>query len=122
MCSGDLGSSFFFSSRRRHTRWPRDWSSDVCSSDLIAADGEVLTVSRDRHRDLFRAFPNSYGTLGYATRLRIELEPVAPFVALHHLRFHTLDELVATLDRILDTGGFHGQRVDYLDGVVFEIG
>src|SRR5690625_8051704 len=27
---------FFFSSRRRHTRWPRDWSSDVCSSDLGA--------------------------------------------------------------------------------------
>src|SRR5439155_18537650 len=27
---------FFFSSRRRHTRWPRDWSSDVCSSDLNA--------------------------------------------------------------------------------------
>src|SRR5690625_941539 len=25
---------FFFSSRRRYTRWPRDWSSDVCSSDL----------------------------------------------------------------------------------------
>src|SRR5207253_6089437 len=24
------------SSRRRHTRWPRDWSSDVCSSDLAA--------------------------------------------------------------------------------------
>src|SRR5437870_9123698 len=28
-------SAFFFSSRRRHTRWPRDWSSDVCSSDLV---------------------------------------------------------------------------------------
>src|SRR5690625_6491246 len=27
----------FFSSRRRHTRWPRDWSSDVCSSDLTWA-------------------------------------------------------------------------------------
>src|SRR5690625_8005581 len=26
---------FFFPSRRRHTRWPRDWSSDVCSSDLL---------------------------------------------------------------------------------------
>src|SRR5947209_20185629 len=26
---------FFFSSRRRHTRYWRDWSSDVCSSDLI---------------------------------------------------------------------------------------
>src|SRR6266702_4601033 len=33
---------FFFSSRRRHTRWPRDWSSDVCSSDLwISATSAV---------------------------------------------------------------------------------
>src|SRR5690606_39856869 len=31
----DRGSSFFFSSRRRHTRFSRDWSSDVCSSDLM---------------------------------------------------------------------------------------
>src|SRR5215510_16268166 len=30
---------FFFSSRRRHTRWPRDWSSDVCSSDLAVSAG-----------------------------------------------------------------------------------
>src|SRR5437870_6502410 len=29
----DVTTVFFFSSRRRHTRWPRDWSSDVCSSD-----------------------------------------------------------------------------------------
>src|SRR5690606_15160949 len=29
--------TFFFSSRRRHTRFSRDWSSDVCSSDLTAA-------------------------------------------------------------------------------------
>src|SRR5690625_2521597 len=34
---------FFFSSRRRHTRWPRDWSSDVCSSDLnIAIEAQLL--------------------------------------------------------------------------------
>src|SRR5437870_13788963 len=34
---------FFFSSRRRHTRWPRDWSSDVCSSDLFwGAAGSFL--------------------------------------------------------------------------------
>src|SRR5690606_39444595 len=31
---------FFFSSRRRHTRFSRDWSSDVCSSDLV--DGELV--------------------------------------------------------------------------------
>src|SRR3989449_10409925 len=35
---------FFFSSRRRHTRCSRDWSSDVCSSDLVAALIVVLAV------------------------------------------------------------------------------
>src|SRR5438309_9525959 len=30
-----MSSKFFFSSRRRHTRWNCDWSSDVCSSDLV---------------------------------------------------------------------------------------
>src|SRR5437870_9001128 len=39
---------FFFSSRRRHTRWPRDWSSDVCSSDLVSLEplGEALLGQR----------------------------------------------------------------------------
>src|SRR5258707_8948284 len=32
---------FFFSSRRRHTRYWRDWSSDVCSSDLLNLSREV---------------------------------------------------------------------------------
>src|SRR2546430_3182374 len=37
---------FFFSSRRRHTRFDCDWSSDVCSSDLVAWMGHYdLTVS-----------------------------------------------------------------------------
>src|SRR5271166_5037026 len=36
---------FFFSSRRRHTRWPRDWSSDVCSSDLLTFEFTTLETS-----------------------------------------------------------------------------
>src|SRR6266487_5739637 len=36
---------FFFSSRRRHTRWTGDWSSDVCSSDLKAATAPTLRLS-----------------------------------------------------------------------------
>src|SRR5215208_7866809 len=38
---------FFFSSRRRHTRWPRDWSSDVCSSDLGARETDLALVVID---------------------------------------------------------------------------
>src|SRR5256885_11005656 len=35
---------FFFSSRRRHTRLQGDWSSDVCSSDLLRAHTEIVRV------------------------------------------------------------------------------
>src|SRR5690606_41135028 len=45
---------FFFSSRRRHTRFSRDWSSDVCSSDLRldadrSRDGETLARMIERY-------------------------------------------------------------------------
>src|SRR5207253_7798106 len=53
---------FFFSSRRRHTRWPRDWSSDVCSSDLpvVILPGNHDPVSADSVyvRGGFAAIPN----------------------------------------------------------------
>src|SRR5690625_6922760 len=35
----------FYAIRRRHTRWPRDWSSDVCSSDLIAYHERLLQIA-----------------------------------------------------------------------------
>src|SRR5690606_22690064 len=44
-------SYFFFSSRRRHTRFSRDWSSDVCSSDLL---GFLPRISKERERVLSR--------------------------------------------------------------------
>src|SRR5690606_39621466 len=42
---------FFFSSRRRHTRFSRDWSSDVCSSDVSGAgpDAAEAPLERGRH-------------------------------------------------------------------------
>src|SRR5207249_9350394 len=42
---------FFFSSRRRHTRSKRDWSSDVCSSDLIAGHADPQADQRGRRFD-----------------------------------------------------------------------
>src|SRR6267143_1570281 len=43
---------FFFSSRRRHTRWNCDWSSDVCSSDLASAVDVALRDLRSRHPEI----------------------------------------------------------------------
>src|SRR5699024_11699859 len=68
---------FFFSSRRRHTRSKRDWSSDVCSSDLLLSgnfgvlvtttdeDPEVATeeTSRRRYLNLSSATLDRHGPL-----------------------------------------------------------
>src|SRR5207249_8084998 len=42
---------FFFSSRRRHTRSKRDWSSDVCSSDLLLDEAGKFGLGSTAHLD-----------------------------------------------------------------------
>jgi FAD/FMN-containing dehydrogenase len=91
----------------------------VLEMDILTGAGEVLTASPECHPDLYRAFPNSYGTLGYAVRLRIALETVQPYVALRHVRYHSVADLVEAMDGIVETGALDGVQVDYLDGVVF---
>ncbi|WP_179274144.1 FAD-binding oxidoreductase [Rhodococcus sp. 06-221-2] len=92
----------------------------VLEIDVLTGSGEILTATPEgEHADLYWGFPNSYGTLGYSTRLKIELEPVLPFVALRHLRFHDLDALQATMDTIVARREYDGIDVQYLDGVVF---
>jgi FAD/FMN-containing dehydrogenase len=91
----------------------------VLAMDILTGTGEVVTATPNQHTDLFRAFPNSYGTLGYSVRLKIELEQVKPFVALRHVRFDSVPDLVAAIAAIVETRGYQGDRVDYLDGVVF---
>src|SRR3989442_6573371 len=44
--------TFFFSSRRRHTRCGRDWSSDVCSSDLLASARAVIGPGDEAEREI----------------------------------------------------------------------
>src|SRR5699024_11957823 len=44
---------FFFSSRRRHTRSKRDWSSDVCSSDLLQQSHQTYYVQLYRPANLY---------------------------------------------------------------------
>jgi FAD/FMN-containing dehydrogenase len=92
----------------------------VVEMDVLTGDGRVLTAAPDGpHRDLFAAFPNSYGSLGYCVRLRIELEEVSPFVALRHVRFDGFDALAAAVHSICEERRWSGEEVDFLDGVVF---
>jgi len=92
----------------------------VREMDVLTGAGEVVTTRPGD--ELFDTFPNSYGSLGYATRLRIDLEPAPAYVALRHVRFEDATLLAKTIAEIEATRTFDGERVDGLDGVVFEPG
>src|SRR5690625_5732628 len=89
---------FFFSSRRRHTRWPRDWSSDVCSSDLMLAALHVLAAlaETDGTASELLAGHDPYPSSGEITS-----EVPDPAAALERVREHTekLPDAVADEDR-----------------------
>jgi FAD/FMN-containing dehydrogenase len=86
----------------------------VDEMDVLLADGRLVTCSRTENSDLFFGFANSYGTLGYALRLRVRVIPAKPYVHLRHERF-------SETSRFFERIGEHCEerRLDYLDGVVF---
>jgi FAD/FMN-containing dehydrogenase len=83
----------------------------VLEMDVMTGAGEIVTCKPGDA--LFDAFPNSYGSLGYATRLKIELERVPGYVELTHERV-TPASAGARIEEIIAAGG-----ADLLDGVVF---
>src|SRR5207249_6383291 len=78
---------FFFSSRRRHTRSKRDWSSDVCSSDLRAVLEEAYAIA------LHEGFPEVLRLITFAPDgLELTTEEAG-----HLLKFATMLRLKAEL-------------------------
>jgi FAD/FMN-containing dehydrogenase len=92
----------------------------VLELEILTGDGEVVRATPDgSHADLFTAFPNSYGSLGYALSLTIELAPVQPYVHLRHVAFDDLDEVCRAIREVVDTGAWQGEAVHFLDGSMF---
>ncbi|AZI57998.1 FAD-binding oxidoreductase [Nakamurella antarctica] len=92
----------------------------VVEIDILTGDGEIVTATpTNEHSDLFYGFPNSYGSLGYAVRVVLELAQVKPYVRLEHLRYRDLDALEQALTTLAASGTHRGFAFDFLDGVVF---
>jgi FAD/FMN-containing dehydrogenase len=87
----------------------------VLDFDVLLGDGRVVTCAPDNeHAALFFGFPNSYGTLGYALRVRVKTIPVKPYVHLSHLGFQNSGLYFRELEGILRSG-----KADFVDGTVF---
>src|SRR5699024_11368808 len=70
---------FFFSSRRRHTRSKRDWSSDVCSSDLTQSSrGQRTVVSEPEIQQALAAYRRTTSTdeAGFAKEVRSSIAKI----------------------------------------------
>lgn len=82
--------------------------------EVLLADGRVvLCTPTNEQRDLFYGFPNSYGTLGYALRLKAKAVPVKRFVQLTHVRHTEARAYFEDLARRCDSDA------DFVDGTVF---
>lgn len=89
----------------------------VLELDILAGDGKVyLCTPHNEHRDLFFGFANSYGTLGYALRVRAATIPVKKFVRIEHSRFDDTAAYFRGLQALCDS------TADFVDGVVFGAG
>jgi FAD/FMN-containing dehydrogenase len=94
----------------------------VTEMEILTGDGRVVTAADGNSHDaLYRGFPNSYGTLGYALSLTIELEPVLPFVHLRHFRYENPDACMAAVAQIAQDGSLSGHRADFVDGTAFSL-
>jgi FAD/FMN-containing dehydrogenase len=87
----------------------------VLEIEVLLGDGRiVLATPGNEHADLFFGFPNSYGTLGYALRVKARAVPVQPYVHLEHRPFDDPRRFFAALGERLRAGD-----ADFVDGTVF---
>jgi FAD/FMN-containing dehydrogenase len=94
----------------------------VLEADVFTGAGELVTATPGGpHAELFNALPNSLGSLGYTTRLRIELQPIKPYVELRNVRFQGVDALLAAIAEVAATGAWDGETVDAMDAVMFAL-
>ncbi len=83
--------------------------------EVLLGDGRIVTcTAHNEHSDLFFGFPNSYGTLGYALRVKAKTVPVKPYVRLEHIGFQSSDKFFHALGERLRAG-----EADFVDGTVF---
>jgi len=85
-------------------------------AEVLLPGGEIVTCTADNeHADLFRALPNSYGTLGYILRARLAVIPARPFVHLRVTCFATLAEFLDAMRQAT-----RDDAVDFVEGLLFE--
>lgn len=88
--------------------------------EVLLGDGSVVTCTPyNEHKDLFFALPNTFGTLGYALKIKVQLVPTKKYVKLTHIPFSDAFAFFEELGRLCRTNRVDGE-ISFIDGVVFD--
>ncbi|MGZ3633057.1 MAG: FAD-binding oxidoreductase [Parachlamydiaceae bacterium] len=92
----------------------------VIEMEILLSDGRTVICRADNeHQDLFYAFPNTYGTLGYALRLKIKLISTKKYIRLLHHRHSSPTSYFEALETHCKHNQLTTSPIAYIDGTIF---
>lgn len=82
--------------------------------EMVLANGELVSASKDEKSDLFYGVASSFGTLGVTTLIELQLIKAKPYVELTYINIQSMEEGMQKIESIAKDSS-----VDYLDGILF---
>src|SRR3989338_7637645 len=83
--------------------------------DVLTSSGEIFTCTRkNKHKDLFNALGNSYGTLGYILRAKIKLHEVKSYVHMQNICYQDVKYFIKAM-----LNATNNPKVEFIEGLIF---
>lgn len=86
----------------------------LLEAEVLLPDGRIIVCSKLENTDLLYGLPNSFGTLGYILRAKIQLREVTPYVALTTKRYTDISQYMTAVEAVVNAG-----RADYIESLVY---
>ena len=87
----------------------------ILEADVLLPDGSIVTCAPEGpHEELFYGLPNSYGTLGYVLRVKVQLYPIKPYVKMRTKHYTDVNSFITDLRSAAETN-----KADYLETLIY---
>lgn len=89
--------------------------------EILLGNGETITATSDNeYQDLFLGFPNTYGSLGYALKVKVKLIAAKKYIKLTHLHYNDMADFFNSIHKLCLENHKENMPIAYIDGVIFD--
>lgn len=88
---------------------------NIIEYDILLGDGRILTCSEKENTDLFAAIPNTLGTIGYITKLKMKIINNKPYVITENHTFNNFEDFLKFINI-----SKKDETIDFLDGTLYD--